>query len=43
MCCCCCTTPGALTCTKPGAIAAQPNLQQVQQLFDESKGWYNFW
>jgi hypothetical protein len=34
---------GALTCTKPGAIAAQPSLQQVQALFEESKGWYNFW
>lgn len=34
---------GALTCTKPGAIGAQPNLQQVQQLFEESKSWYNFW
>lgn len=36
-------SPGALTCTKPGAIGAQPNLEQVQQLFDESKTWYNFW
>lgn len=34
---------GALTCTKPGAIAAQPDLSQVQKLFDESKSWYNFW
>jgi hypothetical protein len=34
---------GALTCTKPGAIAAQPSLEQVQGLFEESKGWYNFW
>ncbi|KAF6261328.1 Ribokinase-like protein [Scenedesmus sp. NREL 46B-D3] len=34
---------GALTCKQPGAIAAQPSLQQVQELFEESKGWYNFW
>ncbi|KAF8071301.1 FRK1 [Scenedesmus sp. PABB004] len=34
---------GALTCTKPGAIAAQPSLDQVQALFEESKGWHNFW
>lgn len=34
---------GALTCTKPGAIAGQPTLEQVQTLFEESKGWYNFW
>eukprot|EP00879_Flechtneria_rotunda_P018006 GHRR01018870.1.p1 GENE.GHRR01018870.1~~GHRR01018870.1.p1 ORF type:complete len:261 (+),score=89.91 GHRR01018870.1:579-1361(+) len=34
---------GALTCTAPGAIAAQPALEKVQKLFDESKGWYNFW
>jgi fructokinase len=24
---------GALTCTRPGAIAAQPTLQEVEQLF----------
>jgi hypothetical protein len=34
---------GALTCTAPGAIAAQPSLEAVQALFDESKRWYNFW
>jgi fructokinase len=34
---------GALTCTAPGAIAAQPTLDKVNKLFDESKGWYNFW
>eukprot|EP00775_Hariotina_reticulata_P006497 gene6497-6725_t len=34
---------GALTCTGAGAIAAQPHLEQVEKLFEESKGWYNFW
>lgn len=34
---------GALTCTKPGAIEAQPSLQEVQSLFEKSKAWYNFW
>lgn len=34
---------GALTCTGPGAIAPQPSLQQVQKLYEESKGWYQFW
>lgn len=34
---------GALTCTGPGAIAAQPSLDNVDKLFEESKGWYNFW
>lgn len=34
---------GALTCTGPGAIGAQPTLDRVNKLFEESKGWYNFW
>jgi len=34
---------GALTCTGAGAIAAQPHREQVEKLFEESKGWYNFW
>ncbi|KAF5831723.1 Ribokinase-like protein [Dunaliella salina] len=34
---------GALTCTKKGAIDAQPTLDEVMQLFGTSKEWYNFW
>lgn len=34
---------GALTCGGPGAIAAQPTLDKVKKLYEESKGWYNFW
>jgi fructokinase len=34
---------GALTCTKPGAIGGQPTLEEVKQLYEESKKWYNFW
>ena len=34
---------GALTCTGQGAIRSQPTLEKVNQLFEESKGWYNFW
>jgi hypothetical protein len=37
------THTGALTCTGPGAIAAQPTLDQVRKLYEESKSWYNFW
>lgn len=41
--CTACTATGGLTCTRPGAIAAQPTLDQVQKLYEESKSWYNFW
>lgn len=34
---------GALTCTKKGAIDAQPTLDEVKQLYASSKEWYNFW
>ncbi|KAJ9529388.1 hypothetical protein QJQ45_013743, partial [Haematococcus lacustris] len=34
---------GALTCTRKGAITGQPKLQEVQQLYESSKAWPNFW
>jgi len=34
---------GALTCTKPGAIGAQPTLDEAMALYEESKNWHNFW
>lgn len=34
---------GALVCQKPGALAGQPTVDEVQELFESSKSWYNFW
>ncbi|GIL84205.1 hypothetical protein Vretimale_15840 [Volvox reticuliferus] len=34
---------GASTCTRAGAIEGQPTLEFVQDLYDTSKKWYNFW
>ncbi len=34
---------GALTCTRPGAIAAQPSLEEVQALYEKSKAFDHLW
>ncbi|PNW73509.1 hypothetical protein CHLRE_13g561850v5 [Chlamydomonas reinhardtii] len=34
---------GASTCTRAGAIESQPTLELVEDLFNTSAKWYNFW
>ncbi|KAG2424047.1 hypothetical protein HXX76_014868 [Chlamydomonas incerta] len=34
---------GASTCTRAGAIESQPTLELVEDLFNTSLKWYNFW
>ena len=34
---------GASTCTRAGAIEGQPTLELVEDLYEMSKKWYNFW
>ncbi|GLC55392.1 hypothetical protein PLESTB_000982400 [Pleodorina starrii] len=34
---------GASTCTRSGAIEGQPTRELVQDLYETSKKWYNFW
>ncbi|KXZ43742.1 hypothetical protein GPECTOR_81g190 [Gonium pectorale] len=34
---------GASTCTRAGAIHAQPTLELVEELYRQSQKWYNFW
>ncbi|PNH05615.1 Fructokinase-2, partial [Tetrabaena socialis] len=34
---------GASTTTRAGAIEGQPTLEMVEELFETSKDWYNFW
>ena len=34
---------GALTSTRKGAIEGQPSLKECEELFEQSRSWYNFW
>ncbi len=34
---------GAVTCTRPGAIEAQPTRELVEALYESSRAWYRFW